>query len=276
MGQPDNVANVVLEWAPFRLGTNLRVLYNASSRASRSWPAISPPTPPGPPTRFTPSPACTSWTAGATLTIEPGTIIHGGQVGGTLGALTISRGSKIVADGTAAQPIIFTSDQKIGERNRADWGGLIINGRGPMNDPAGERLGEGDTGTYGGGDSPDPHDSSGVLHYVRVEFAGTRITTENELNGIAFQGVGDGTVIDYIQVIYNQDDEVEFFGGAADAKHLLFLGGGDDMLDWTLGWQGKLQFAVAVQEGQVRADQGFECDNLGSDNLATPIANPMI
>ena len=99
----------------------------------------------------------------------------------------IARGAQILANGTAGAPIVFSSDQPIGERGRADWGGLIINGRAPLNVPGGEAVGEGDTGTYGGS---DPADDSGHLRYVRVEFAGTEFSPDNELNGIAFPGRG--------------------------------------------------------------------------------------
>ena len=103
-----------------------------------------------------------------------------------------------------------------GLRDRADWGGLIINGNAPINVPGGEAIGEGDTGRYGG---TNPDDSSGVLRYVRVEYAGTEFSPDNELNGIAFQGVGRGTQVEFVQVHFNQDDGIEFFGGTVDVKY---------------------------------------------------------
>jgi hypothetical protein len=211
-----------------------------------------------------------------TLTIEPGTKIYGES--STDGMLVVRRSSRIVADGTADAPIVFSSSKLEGERARGDWGGLIINGRAPINscDEGGtgpcEAFGEGGTGFYGG---DDPNDDSGVLRYVRVEFAGTLISPDNELNGIAFQGVGAGTVIDHVQVHMNADDGVEFFGGTANAKHILVTGVGDDSLDWTDGWTGNIQFAV-LQQYDDAGDQGIEADNNGEVNTATPKSNPTL
>lgn len=205
--------------------------------------------------------------AGATLTIEPGTYVIGT---GENSALVVARGAKIIADGTKARPIVMTSANAVGDRNRGDWGGLILNGNAPIN--TGEQDGEGNTGLFGG---TDPNDSSGVLRYVRVEFAGIEFSPDNELNGIAFQGVGAGTVVDYIQVHFNLDDSVEFFGGTTQAKHLYLTGNADDTLDWVLGWQGKVQFACGIQRGD-DADQGIEADNLEGANNLEPRSNPTI
>ena len=212
--------------------------------------------------------------AGSTLTIEPGTTVMGDTEGRA--TLIVAQDGKLMAEGTASQPIIMTSPQELGGRGPQDWGGLILNGRATLNVDGGTSEGEGDTGEFGGGTSPDDSDDSGSLAYVRVEFAGIEFSPDNELNGIAFQGTGNGGSYHHIQVHYNQDDGVEFFGGTSEVKHVLLTGIGDDSMDWTMGWRGKAQFVVAVQEGATRADQGFECDNLGSNNLATPIANPQI
>jgi len=211
-----------------------------------------------------------------TLTIEPGTTVYGESA--TDGMLVVTRNSRLVAQGTADAPIVFTSSKSEGSRARGDWGGIIINGNAPINscgadggDPC-EAFGEGGTGWYGG---DDPADDSGVLEYVRVEFAGTLLSPDNELNGIAFQGVGSGTVIDHIQIHMNADDGIEFFGGTAQAKHVLLTGIGDDSIDWTDGWQGKLQFAVA-QQYEDNGDNGIEADNNGDDNTAAPRSHPTI
>ncbi len=212
-------------------------------------------------------------TAKTVLTIEPGTKIYGAS--GALSFLTVRRGSQIIANGQADKPIIFTSAQEAGSRARGDWGGLIINGRAPINScDTGicEAEGEGGTGLYGG---DDPTDSSGSLKYVRVEFAGALITSDNELNGIAFQGVGSGTVIDFIQVHMNKDDGIEFFGGTAQAKHVVITGAGDDSIDWTDGWQGKIQYAV-VQQYSDNGDNGLEADNNGDNNTASPRSKPTL
>jgi len=210
--------------------------------------------------------------SGTTLTVEPGVTIfaQSGSVS-DLAFLSVRRNASIDAEGTADQPIVFTSSQSEGDRARGDWGGLIVNGKAPLNIGDTGR-GEGGTGEFGGS---NPEDSSGTLKYVRVEFAGALITEEEELNGIAFQGVGSGTTIDYIQVHENSDDGVEFFGGTANAKHLVLTGIGDDSLDWTDGWQGNLQHVV-IQQYDDQADRGIEADNLEADNDATPRSKPVI
>ena len=197
-----------------------------------------------------------------TLTIEPGTFIFGSKT--NQGTLVVVRDSKIIANGTAMLPIVFTSQYAVGERVAGDWGGLVLNGNAPINVTGGEADGEGNSGPYGG---DDPHDSSGVLNYVRVEFAGIRFSELNELNGIAFQGVGSGTQCSNIEVLFNQDDGVEFFGGTVNCENLLLYNNEDDSVDWTEGWQGYLRNVVVIQN-QPDADSGIEADNWenGFDN----------
>ncbi|HEX7048372.1 MAG TPA: hypothetical protein VF275_12445 [Gammaproteobacteria bacterium] len=212
-----------------------------------------------------------------TLTIEAGTTVIG-ESGADL--LIISRGSQIFANGTAAAPILFTSANAYdngGSNQRGEWGGLVISGRAPINGcDAGtaicEAEGEGSSGLYGGNDADD---NSGVLNYVIVSNAGFEITAENELNGIAFQGVGRGTEVDYVQVNLNADDGVEFFGGTVDAKHVVLTGIGDDSIDWTGGWQGRMQHVV-VKQFEDDGDQGIEADNNGDDNESAPVAKPVL
>lgn len=199
---------------------------------------------------------------GATLTIEPGVKIFGEQA--TNGTLIIAQGSKIMAEGTASAPIVMSSDAFEGSRARGQWGGLIINGNAPTNQ--GVTFGEGDTGAFGGNNAAD---SSGVLRYVRVEFAGIEFSPDNELNGIALQGVGSGTIIAHVQVHMNQDDGIEMFGGTVNLKYAFVTGARDDSFDWTDGWTGKAQFLVVQQYGD-DADNGFEVDNSSKDNEATP------
>jgi len=206
----------------------------------------------------------------AVMRIEPGTTIVGESA--TNGTLVIDKGAQLIAKGTPEAPIVFTSDQPVGQRARSDWGGLILNGRAPINVPGGEAPGEGDTGTYGG---DDPLDDSGEFGYLRVEFAGTEFSPDNELNGIAFQGVGAGTFVDYVQVHFNKDDGIEFFGGTVSVKHALCTAIGDDSFDWTEGWTGRGQFWVGQQKGD-DADQGFEADNNGENNDLLPRSAPRI
>ena len=206
------------------------------------------------------------------LTIEPGTkIVAKSQEGGAATFLCIRRGSKIMADGTREEPIVFTSQASVGERSPQDWGGIIINGRAPINVGA-EAEGEGGTGKYGG---TDPEDSSGTLRYVRVEFAGFPVTPENELNSIAFQGVGSGTTVEYVQTHMGSDDGFEFFGGTVNAKYLVATGIDDDSFDWTDGWTGNAQFLIAQQYAG-RGDPGIEADNNGDANDAAPMSNPTL
>jgi hypothetical protein len=206
----------------------------------------------------------------ARLTIQAGTRIIGETA--TRGALVIERGGQIVADGTAAAPIVMTSDQPVGKRFRGDWGGLIINGRAPLNLPGGTAIGEGSTGVYGG---TNPADNSGILRYVRVEFAGIEFSPDNELNGIAFQGVGNGTIVENIQIHYNKDDGIEMFGGTVNIKRVVLTAIGDDSIDWTWGWTGKLQFAVVQQRGD-DTDQGIEADNHSTQQNLLPRSAPTL
>lgn len=208
----------------------------------------------------------------ATLTIQPGTTIVGAS-----GAdfLVITRGSKINANGTAKSPIVFTTKNE--KPTRGSWGGLVINGNAPINCSAPtngfcEAEGEGATGLYGGKNAAD---NSGVLKFVRVEFAGYEITPENELNGIAFQGVGNGTTVDYVQVHMNADDGVEFFGGTVNIKHLVLTGNKDDSMDWTSGWTGKAQF-VLIKQAKDEGNNGIEADSLKSPMDAEPRSNPTL
>ena len=215
------------------------------------------------------------------LTIEPGTRILG-VTGNDF--LAVQRGSKIFAEGTANAPIVFTgpfnaSDESAGAGN---WGGLVISGKAPLNICAEgvpfdqcEDVGEGSSGNFGG---DQPHDSSGVLKYVRVQFGGFRINDEDELNGIALQGVGDGTVIDYIQVHANEDDGVEAYGGTVNMKHVVLTSIKDDSLDWTHGWNGKVQYLLVKQDADAANDKerGIEADNYELNNDAAPRSQPMI
>ena len=207
---------------------------------------------------------------GGTLNIQAGTRVIGES--GSVGTLIIKRGGRINAEGTRTAPIVFTSDQPVGSRSRGDWGGIIINGRAPVNIEGGEGVGEADTGVYGGN---QPNDNSGVVRYVRVEFAGVEFSPDNELNGIAFQGVGNGGTFEYIQVHMNRDDAFEWFGGTANVKYLVASNAADDSFDWTFGWSGKAQFIAITQRGD-DADNGIEADNNEFNNNLLPRSNPQI
>ena len=193
----------------------------------------------------------------ATITIPQGTVIYG--LGGIPpGALVITRGSQIDAQGTSASPIVMTSPQA--SPARGDWGGLTLNGKASVNSDGSVPSypeGEGATGPYGGTDDTD---DSGTIQYVIVAYAGHLFTAEDEFNGIAFQGVGSGTTVDHIQVHKNADDGIEFFGGTCNVKYALLTGCGDDSIDWTYGWTGMGQYLI-VHHYPDDADQGIEADN---------------
>ena len=203
---------------------------------------------------------------GATLTIEPGTTILGDY--DVLGSsLFVLRGARIVADGTAAEPIVFTSSRPVGQRQAGDWGGLIIIGNGIINrtgDVQLEGTGTGATNPallYSGG--TDNADDSGVLRYVRVEFAGFGPAADAELNTFTFAAVGRGTTLEYLQSLSGLDDSFEFFGGAVDGKHFVSYDSGDDHFDMSEGFIGRLQNLIAFQTRQVIPRPG--AGNVSSD-----------
>lgn len=215
----------------------------------------------------------------AILTIEPGTVIKG--VANTKAALIIERGSKIMAAGTADKPIVFTSDKPAGQRNSGDWGGLVICGKAQTNkhdNGAGVGIAEGGIlSEYGGTDN---NDNSGVLQYVRIEFPGIPLTStaNSEINGLTLYSVGNGTVIDHIQVSFSGDDSFEWFGGNVNVKYLVAFRGLDDDLDTDNGFSGKVQFAFGLRDPN-KSDQsgsnGFESDNDADGSLLTPLTSPL-
>ncbi|WP_286049615.1 hypothetical protein [Rheinheimera sp. KL1] len=216
-------------------------------------------------------------TTSATLTVAPGVTIYG-KSGADF--LVVTRGSKIVAEGTAANPITMTSVQDVIGSPTAEgqWGGLVLLGKAPTSacpdlNNCGP-LSEGDAGPYGG---PDAADSSGSLNYVIVKHAGYEVLPGNELNGITFAGVGSGTKCSNIQVHQNLDDGIEFFGGSVNCKNVVLTSNGDDSVDWTDGYNGKLQFVLVKHAADnTKANRGIEGDN-NSDNLTiTPVSNPTI
>lgn len=215
----------------------------------------------------------------ATLTIEPGTIIKG--VSNTKATLIIERGSKIMAAGTADQPIVFTSDKPAGQRGSGDWGGLVLCGKARTNkhdDGEGVGIAEGGIGSKYGG--TDDNDNSGVLQYVRIEFPGIPLTStsNSEINGLTLYSVGKSTVIDHIQVSYSGDDSFEWFGGNVNLKYLVALGGLDDAFDTDNGFSGKIQFGLIIQD-PLKSDQSgsnaFESDNDADGSLLTPVTSPV-
>ena len=211
---------------------------------------------------------------GATVTIEAGTTVIGDSE--TQGLLVIDRGAALEAIGENARPIVFTSENAAGSRARGDWGGLIMLGNASNNLPGGEGEAEGLQGElFGGGATPNDADDSGQLSYVRIEYGGTEISTDNEVNGLSMFSVGSETEFDHLQVKYNADDGYEWFGGTCNLKYALAIGIGDDSFDYSFGWTGYGQFWVAQQRAD-DADQGFEADNSEADFSALPLTMPTI
>jgi len=213
--------------------------------------------------------------SGATLTIEPGAQI----VGEKGSVLVISRGAKIMAEGTVDKPIVFTSAQAVGARTPGYWGGLLVLGKAPINvntlsaPSSTEALFEafsnadGDSGKFGG---TVLDDNSGVIKYVRIEFGGFNFVQDREFNNLTLCGVGSGTTVDFVQLHGGSDDGIELFGGTVNVKHIVSSQNEDDGFDTDNGWQGKGQFIivqnVAHRPGVVaEATNGYE-----SDNHATP------
>jgi hypothetical protein len=220
-----------------------------------------------------------------TMTIEPGTVIKGSFTGADVGALIITRGSKLVAPGTPTEPIIFTSAAP--NPQSGDWGGIVILGKAPVNTSYNGTTGllqveggidnaNGD-GLAGSGDaavpSPVAADSSGVLQYVRIEYAGYAYQPDKEINSLTLAGVGSKTVIDHIQVTYAKDDAYEFFGGTVNCKFLIAYKTQDDDFDTDNGYSGKVQFGLAIRDSliaDISNSEAFESDNNASGTTATP------
>lgn len=227
---------------------------------------------------------------GETLTIEAGTVIRGERgEGANASALIVARGGKIYANGTYHDPIIFTAldddlldPHDFGPADSGEWGGVILLGRAPINSPEStlETVGfiedniEGipttePRGKFGG---LNPHDSSGVIRYVSIRHGGTNIGANNEINGLTFGGVGDGTIVEFVEVFANKDDGFEFFGGTVNAKYLFASYCGDDSFDYDQGWSGKGQYWLSFMTG----DRGGEHDGDVDDWNNFPLSNPTI
>jgi len=202
------------------------------------------------------------------ITIQPGTVVRGD----TAACLVIRRGAQILASGQRCKPIVFTSLKPAGQRNRGDWGGVIILGKAPANKV--EPLIEGGIikGSYGGNVA---NDNSGSFKYVRIEYPGYRFQLNNEVNGLTMGGVGSGTEIHHVQVSYSFDDSYEWFGGTVNCKYLVAFGGTDDEFDTDFGFSGKCQFLFGMKDPNywdpTGESNGCESDN---DASATSTATP--
>lgn len=214
---------------------------------------------------------------GATLTIDPGTVIIGQPGSEPPSVLVITRNGKIRAEGTRSRPIIMTSALPFGDRKRGDWGGLILLGRAPVNVDGGEFAIEGlpatDDSRYGG---TDPEHDCGSLRYVRVEYAGSIFAPNNEANSFTWGGCGTKTVAEYLQATYGLDDSFEWFGGTMNARYLIGGLGADDYLDWQLGYTGNVQFGFFYQDADNPGNRGIEGDNSEYNQAALPLSKPNV
>lgn len=204
--------------------------------------------------------------APATLTIEPGVTIIS-QNNGNINYILIEQGAKIMAEGTAENPIVMTAERK----EAGAWGGLHICGYAHTN------SGESTTSEIGGAPygGTNESDNSGSLKYIRIEYSGLALDSEHEANGISLYGVGNGTDISFIQIVDGSDDGIEFFGGSVNIDHCIVENCTDDSFDWTEGWNGTAEYIIAYQTVD-ECDCLMECDNNGDNNDATPVAHPTI
>ncbi len=193
-----------------------------------------------------------------TLTIEPGTLVRCDT--NTLTSLVITRGAKIIAQGTETDPIVFTSNKATGDRNTADWGGIILLGDAPINKTGGVGTLEFDLdpqkAMYGG---DNKESDSGILKYVRIEFSGKKTTANKPINGLSLAGVGEKTVLDYIQVTSCDDDSFQFYGGYVNASHLVSVRSADDDFDFTQGVQCNLSNSIAIRSPFLSDNYGSRC-----------------
>ncbi|HEY8898408.1 MAG TPA: hypothetical protein VIM79_26450 [Niastella sp.] len=224
----------------------------------------------------------------ATLVIPEGTRIEALKQPNNedASALIITRCSKLYAVGTVDRPIVFTSGETT--PNTGDWGGIVLLGYAPLNVP--DQLIEGvnpahfPPGTdlmYGGGGAGlgDPHDSSGELTFLRIEYAGVAIAVDNTLNGLSLGGVGDGTVLDYIEVAKSNTEGFQFFGGTVNAKHLFSFSSDDEAFDFSIGYNGKIQFALSmldINDNFSANPNGVESENTPVGAANTPVSTPII
>lgn len=218
--------------------------------------------------------------APATLTIEAGTTIKGMKGASTtaITGLSILPGAKIMAMGTKDKPIVFTSNEAT--RARGDWAGLILVGKAKSNHAATSfpegLTADADYGYGGTGADRNDDDSSGEMHYVRVEYAGFQLSANNEINSFSFYGVGRGTKLDHLEALQGLDDSFEFFGGTVDAKYLIASSGEDDCLDMDNGYSGRIQYAVCLRDDVLGGGNGFEVDNDATGSTNLPQTNPTV
>jgi hypothetical protein len=202
-------------------------------------------------------------TNNAVLTIEPGTIIKGDLE--SCGTLVITKGSKIMAEGEETNPIIFTSNKGIAERKPGDWGGIILLGEAPINKMGGVNFLDFNLDSmmsqYGGQNSES---NSGILKYVRIEYAGRKLNALKELNGLSLAGVGSKTKLSFIQISYSNDDSFECYGGEVNFNNLISFRATDDDFDFTQGVQCQISNSIAIRHPYSSDKSGSRCFEIDS------------
>lgn len=214
-------------------------------------------------------------TDGAKIIIQPGTKIVSDIA--EKGALCIERGAQIIAEGTSTNPIVFTSGREDGQKSPGDWGGIVLLGRATTNRTSEPTIEGGVGRPYGG---TNDNDNSGVLKYVRIEYAGIAALPNSEINALTLGGVGSGTIIENVQTIYANDDAFEFFGGTVNVKNLYAFATADDDFDFDFGYRGSVSNSIAKRDPQFvdngDAGNGVECDNDGTGSQAQPFTHPKL
>jgi hypothetical protein len=221
----------------------------------------------------------------AVLTIEPGTVIRGDFQ--TCGALVITKGAKIIANGSESDPIIFTSNKEVTQRRPGDWGGIILLGDAPINKINGKSSLDlnldAELNLYGGVNSES---NSGIMKYVRIEYAGKKLSMTKEFNGLSMAGVGSKTVLDHIQISFSNDDSFECYGGKVNLNNVISFRATDDDFDFTQGVQGDISNSIAIRHPFSSDFSGSRCFEIESfdkianydatKNLTHIVANNMV
>jgi hypothetical protein len=213
--------------------------------------------------------------SGASLVVQPGVTVQGSTDTSTPNFIAVKVGGKIFAEGTPEQPITFTGPTP----TVGSWSGLVIAGRSTCNDAAGGQpctFEAVPSITYGGNAAED---NSGILRYVRIRWAGFAVRENEELNSLTLLGVGNGTVLDHVQVDGGKDDGFEFFGGSVNGRYLVCSNMGDDCFDFDQGYHGKIEYALAYQgeNSDIGSDSnGVESDNDSSNFDKQPRTRPTI
>ena len=199
----------------------------------------------------------------AVLTIEPGTVIRGDY--NSTGTLTITKGSKIIAEGTETSPIVFTSNKPTSERKPGDWGGVILMGDAPINRFGGVSASFYEPNPlYNPFGGPNENSDSGILKYVRIEFAGKKIDPKISLNGLTLAAVGSKTKIEYVQISFSSDDSVEAIGGNVDFNNVISYRANDDDFDYSMGVQSTMNNSIAIRNPYASDNTRSRCFEIDS------------